>query len=111
MCRHRKGCRSLTGGFRGSSAGIGWPCHFRVVAVDAALLWFAFWLAYELRYGFEIGGDVFPWDQQAFSAYYQRSALFVLFSSGDSDRAGSLSPASLDDVARRRGCWSLVRSP
>lgn len=51
-----------------------------VVAVDAALLWFAFWLAYELRYGFEIGGDVFPWDQQAFSAYYQRSALFVLFS-------------------------------
>ena len=46
---------------------------------DAVLLWAAFWSAYELRYGFEVGGDIFPWDLQSFSAFYGRTGLFVLF--------------------------------
>jgi lipopolysaccharide/colanic/teichoic acid biosynthesis glycosyltransferase len=50
-----------------------------LVAVDVILLWFAFWSAYELRYGFEIGGNIFPWDLQSFSAFYGRAAMFVLF--------------------------------
>ncbi|CAN5526150.1 sugar transferase [soil metagenome] len=50
-----------------------------MVAMDVALLWFAFWSAYELRYGFEIGGDIFPWDLQSYSAFYGRAAIFVLF--------------------------------
>jgi lipopolysaccharide/colanic/teichoic acid biosynthesis glycosyltransferase len=50
-----------------------------LVLVDTVLLWFAFWSAYELRYGFEFGGDIFPWDLQSFSAFYGRSALFVAF--------------------------------
>jgi lipopolysaccharide/colanic/teichoic acid biosynthesis glycosyltransferase len=50
-----------------------------LVLIDVVLLWFAFWSAYELRYGFEIGGGIFPWDLQSFSAFYGRAALFVLF--------------------------------
>lgn len=50
-----------------------------LVAMDVVLLWFAFWSAYELRYGFEIGGDIFPWDLQSYSAFYGRAALFVVF--------------------------------
>lgn len=49
-----------------------------IAMVDAVLLWAAFWSAYELRYGFEIGGDIFPWDLQSFSAYYERAGIFVL---------------------------------
>lgn len=50
-----------------------------LVLVDTVLLWFAFWSAYELRYGIQFGGDIFPWDLQSFSAFYGRAALFVAF--------------------------------
>ncbi|MGD9710580.1 MAG: sugar transferase [Thermomicrobiales bacterium] len=50
-----------------------------IASMDAVLLWAAFWSAYELRYGFEIGGGIFPWDLQSFSAFYGRAGLFVLF--------------------------------
>lgn len=50
------------------------------IALDIVVLWLAFWSAYEIRYGFEIGGSVFPWDRQDFSAFYGRVALFAAIS-------------------------------
>ncbi|CAN5596212.1 sugar transferase [soil metagenome] len=50
------------------------------VALDFVVLWMAFWSAYEIRYGLEIGGTVFPWDRQDFSAFYGRAALFAAIS-------------------------------
>ena len=47
------------------------------IAVDAVLLWVAFWAAWLLRYRFDIGGQVLPWDLQPFSAFHGRAALFV----------------------------------
>ena len=50
-----------------------------LVVMDVVLLWFAFWSAYELRYGFKVGGEIFPWDLKSYSAFYGRAAIFVLF--------------------------------
>jgi exopolysaccharide biosynthesis polyprenyl glycosylphosphotransferase len=44
---------------------------------DAALVWIAFWAAYELRYRYEIGGDIRPFDLEPFSTFYGMAALFV----------------------------------
>ena len=50
-----------------------------MIVIDLVLLWFAFWSSYELRYGYELGGDILPWDLQSYSAFYGRAALFVVF--------------------------------
>ena len=46
-------------------------------ALDGALLALAFWLAYQVRYGWELGGDIPASFVQPFSAFLGRTALFV----------------------------------
>jgi exopolysaccharide biosynthesis polyprenyl glycosylphosphotransferase len=48
-----------------------------LVAIDSGLVWLAFWVAYILRYKFEIGGEIFFFDREPFSTFYNMSALFV----------------------------------
>jgi exopolysaccharide biosynthesis polyprenyl glycosylphosphotransferase len=49
------------------------------IVTDAGLVWISFWVAYQLRYTYHVGGPVLSWDWHPFSAFYQLSALFVLF--------------------------------
>lgn len=49
-----------------------------LVASDAALVWFAFLLAHILRYRFELGGAVRPWDNQPFSTFSGKAQLFAV---------------------------------
>ena len=49
------------------------------VASDGALVWLAFWLAHTLRYRFEVGGTVYPWDEEPFATFYRPAALGVAF--------------------------------
>ena len=47
------------------------------VALDAAIVWVAFWAAYELRYRWELGGVVLPGDWEPFETFRSKAALFV----------------------------------
>ncbi|MGH2535194.1 MAG: sugar transferase [Thermomicrobiales bacterium] len=51
--------------------------QFARVGSDAALLWFAFWLAYTVRYTWEIGGAIQPGDWRPFSTFYLPAALLM----------------------------------
>ncbi|MGH2562800.1 MAG: sugar transferase [Thermomicrobiales bacterium] len=51
--------------------------RFARVGSDAALLWFAFWLAYTVRYTWEIGGAIQPGDWRPFSTFYPPAALLL----------------------------------
>jgi exopolysaccharide biosynthesis polyprenyl glycosylphosphotransferase len=48
-----------------------------LVASDAALVWLSFLIAHILRYQFELGGPVQPWDDQPFSTFAGRAQLFA----------------------------------
>ena len=48
-----------------------------LVIADAALVWCSFLIAHVLRYNFEIGGVVRPWDEQPFSTFSGKAQLFV----------------------------------
>ena len=50
-----------------------------LLALDAAALWFAFWLAYRLRYSYEIGGQILAFNRRDFSDFHGRIALFAVF--------------------------------
>ncbi len=54
-----------------------WIPRFAQITLDGLLLTLAFWLAYQLRYRWEIGGDVPAVFVQPFSAFAGRTALFV----------------------------------
>jgi exopolysaccharide biosynthesis polyprenyl glycosylphosphotransferase len=47
--------------------------------VDAALIFASFWLAYELRYDWELGGFVQPADFEPFSTFASRAYLLIAF--------------------------------
>lgn len=47
------------------------------VVTDAGLLWLAFWLAYTVRYTWEIGGAIQPEDWRPFSTFYPPAALLL----------------------------------
>lgn len=47
------------------------------IAADIGAIWLAFWLAYQARYRFEIGGEVFAFNQRDFSEFFGRISLFV----------------------------------
>ncbi|MFL5760647.1 MAG: sugar transferase [Thermomicrobiales bacterium] len=47
------------------------------ITSDGVLIWLAFWVAYQLRYNFELGGKILFFDQEPFSTFYGMSALFV----------------------------------
>ncbi|MEZ4532514.1 MAG: sugar transferase [Thermomicrobiales bacterium] len=47
--------------------------------IDIGCIWLAFWLAYAARYRFELGGEVFLFNQRAFSDFNGRIALFTVF--------------------------------
>ncbi len=49
------------------------------LTVDLLAIWGSFWLAYQLRYVFEIGGQVYDFNQRSFSDFYSRIALFAIF--------------------------------
>jgi exopolysaccharide biosynthesis polyprenyl glycosylphosphotransferase len=58
----------------------GWPtlvARLLQAGADAGLVWFGFWIAYQLRYRFEWGGTVRPDDFEPFATFQQRAALFV----------------------------------
>ena len=58
----------------------GWPtvaARLSQVAADAGLVWLAFWLAYQVRYGLEWGGTVRVADFEPFGTFQNRAALFV----------------------------------
>lgn len=48
-------------------------------AVDAALIFTAFWLAYGLRYDWELGGLVQPADFEPFATFRSRALLLIAF--------------------------------
>lgn len=48
------------------------------MATDAGLTVLGFWLAYWLRYGLHVGGDVSPASQQPFSFFYGKILLLAL---------------------------------
>ncbi len=48
------------------------------IFLDTAAIWLAFWLAYVLRYRYEVGGLVFSFNQREFSDFTGRIALFTL---------------------------------
>ncbi len=47
------------------------------VVTDGVLVWLAFWVAYLLRYKYEVGGTILFFDREPFSTFYGMSALFV----------------------------------
>jgi lipopolysaccharide/colanic/teichoic acid biosynthesis glycosyltransferase len=49
------------------------------IAIDICAIWLAFYLAYFARYRYEIGGQVFSFNQRDFADFYGRVALFTLF--------------------------------
>ena len=49
------------------------------ILADIVAIWLAFWFAYLVRYRYEIGGQVFAFNQRDFSDFYGRIALFTLF--------------------------------
>jgi exopolysaccharide biosynthesis polyprenyl glycosylphosphotransferase len=51
-------------------------------ALDVALLWFSFWFAHALRYRFEVGGQILPWNDEPFSTFYRPALLFVVLTVG-----------------------------
>lgn len=48
-------------------------------AVDAALIYASFWIAYELRYRWELGGPVRPADFEPFGTFQTRALLLIAF--------------------------------
>jgi lipopolysaccharide/colanic/teichoic acid biosynthesis glycosyltransferase len=48
------------------------------LTVDLVAIWISFWLAYQLRYVFEVGGQVYEFNQRNFSDFYGSVALFTL---------------------------------
>jgi exopolysaccharide biosynthesis polyprenyl glycosylphosphotransferase len=58
----------------------GWPtaiARLAQVAADAGLVWLAFLLSYVLRYDFELGGSVRPWDYEPFATFESKAVIFV----------------------------------
>lgn len=49
------------------------------IVLDAALIYLGFWLAYEVRYDWELGGFVQPSDFEPFSTFQWRALLFIAF--------------------------------
>ena len=49
------------------------------IAADAVMLYLAFWLAYEVRYDWQLGGPVKPADFEPFSTFQSRAFFFVGF--------------------------------
>lgn len=49
------------------------------LTIDLLIIWFSFWLAYQLRYVYEIGGQVFAFNQRSFADFHGRIALFAVF--------------------------------
>lgn len=49
-----------------------------LVAADAALVWLSFLVAHVLRYQFNVGGLVRPWDEQPFSTFSGKAQLFAV---------------------------------
>ena len=49
------------------------------LSIDLLAIWFSFWLAYQLRYVFEIGGQVYEFNQRNFADFHGRIALFAVF--------------------------------
>jgi exopolysaccharide biosynthesis polyprenyl glycosylphosphotransferase len=47
------------------------------MALDVVLAYLAFRVAYLIRYDFEIGGTVMPWDHEPFSSFQERALLFA----------------------------------
>jgi exopolysaccharide biosynthesis polyprenyl glycosylphosphotransferase len=47
------------------------------MVLDAGLAFLAFYIAYLLRYRYELGGDVMSWDHLPFAAFQQRAFLFA----------------------------------
>src|SRR5688572_12950939 len=47
------------------------------MAIDVALAFLAFRVAYVIRYHYEIGGVVLPWDYRPFSAFQDRALFFA----------------------------------
>ena len=57
-----------------------WPrllVRFSQMAIDGALAFLAFRVAYLIRYDYEIGGVVLPWDFRPFSAFQDRALFFA----------------------------------
>ncbi len=52
------------------------------LAADAALAWLAFWIAYVVRYRFEIPAPLLPADQEPFATFRGNAILFVCFTVG-----------------------------
>lgn len=48
------------------------------IAVDVAAIWLAFYLAWAARYRFELGGEVFSFNQRVYSDFYGRIAIFTV---------------------------------
>lgn len=53
-----------------------------LVASDALLVWLSFLIAHILRYQFELGGVVHPWDERPFSTFSGKAELFALLTVG-----------------------------
>jgi exopolysaccharide biosynthesis polyprenyl glycosylphosphotransferase len=51
--------------------------RFGQIVSDGVLVWIAFWAAYVLRYRYELGGEIRPFDSEPFSTFYGMAALFV----------------------------------
>src|SRR3954454_24065852 len=49
------------------------------IVADAVMLYLAFWLAYEVRYDWQLGGPVKPADFEPFSTFQSRAFFFVGF--------------------------------
>src|SRR5688500_13931993 len=47
------------------------------VASDLLLLWLVFWMAYTLRYGIEVGGDIDPRNWQPFGTFAKTAWSFL----------------------------------
>ena len=67
--------RSRSGLFRAAWTEIVVRCA--LVATDAALVYLAFLIAHVLRYQFNIGGVVRPWDDQPFMTFSGKAQLFA----------------------------------
>lgn len=52
------------------------------LAVDLVGIWLSFWLAYQLRYVYEVGGQVYEFNQRNFADFPGRIALFTIFCLG-----------------------------
>ncbi|HET9660882.1 MAG TPA: sugar transferase [Thermomicrobiales bacterium] len=52
------------------------------LTVDLLAIWLSFWLAYQLRYVYEVGGQVYEFNQRSFADFHNPIALFTLLCLG-----------------------------